>query len=88
MRRHFVFAFVVLLSISFVAAQCVDTDHGRDYFNKGSVNINGTISNDVCNGLIVTEYVCGSDGSLESTTYECDEICLEGCAFLYVCLPS
>jgi len=60
--------------------KCIETDSGSDYYNYGSVNYNGQLYHDVCQGNYdLLEYYCDND-ELKQTTHHCStgERCEEG----------
>lgn len=80
---------LILISSGFVFAECIDSDGGKDYFNKGRVEIpleNGEskVKEDYCYGKDVVEYYCWDTTLLNDTdyimerTYSCTEDCLNG----------
>ncbi len=61
------------------SATCTDSDEGRDYYTKGTVESTVTLGGtDKCNGNSVEEYYCdGNGGAPDPTNYDCSVICCE-----------
>lgn len=61
------------------SATCTDSDGGRDYYTKGTVESTVTQGGtDKCNGNSVEEYYCdGNGGAPNPTNYNCSVICCE-----------
>lgn len=64
-------------------ASCVDTDEGKDYYNKGYVKVrvgkgdDGTHF-DACYGDEIAEYYCNEDYTLGSINFLCPNGCKDG----------
>lgn len=73
----FVLIFAVMLVG--VSAECVDSDNGKNYFEKGTTFelTDSYAYKDSCNGNVLTEYFCSS-GSRGSVTYNCPNGCSNG----------
>ncbi len=76
---------VFLLLAGSVFALCTDTDGGKNYNVKGTVNYNGKLYTDSCLGSYVKENFCSS-GRNRYTYYKCQNGCFNGaCIVPQVC---
>ncbi|GEM_PF-6432642 len=65
---------------------CSDSDT-RNYFTKGNVTINGSLSKDYCD-VNLTEFYCyynGTDFEARNESYSCPDGCFEGACILPSC---
>jgi hypothetical protein len=62
--------------------ECIDSDGGKNYHEKGTATAGSTSLSDHCSGNILTEKYC-SDDEIKWLTYECPNGCLSG-----ACLES
>jgi len=62
-----------------VTNECVDSDGGKNYFVNGTTIGKNGAGSDVCNGNVLTEYYCLSDGNGEGEKYDCGvDKCIDG----------
>jgi hypothetical protein len=70
---------ISILSVSFISAECIDSDNGIDYTQKGSIKLQNDYSSgeefDKCTGINegISELVCGSDECGYAIVYSTQE---------------
>jgi len=75
--KYFIPLFIILL-VSFAAAECIDSDTGKNKYEFGTVTQDGDIFEDRCVEESIKEYFCSADGTASYATLQCAHGCEEG----------
>ncbi len=76
--KYILFILSLILLTTFVAAQCSDSDGGKDKYEWGTVTEQEESFEDACEGENIKEYFCSVEGIASYTTLPCVNGCLNG----------
>lgn len=74
--------FMLILSISLVSAQCIDTDGGKNKYESGSVTDQKESYADICEQENIKEYFCTIEGIASYTILPCVNGCTNAACLL------
>ncbi len=69
---------MTIFLLSFVSAECFDTDNGKNKYELGAVTDNSETYQDVCEEDNIKEYSCNVDGVATYSILPCVNGCEEG----------
>ncbi len=76
--KYIFFIITIILFTTSVAAQCSDSDGGKNKYESGIVADQEKSFEDTCEGENIKEYFCSIEGIASYTTLPCVNSCLEG----------
>ncbi|MBI5797296.1 hypothetical protein HZA98_00140 [Candidatus Woesearchaeota archaeon] len=79
---------ILLLLVSFVSAQCLDSDDGKNKYESGTVKDRDQSYTDACQAADIKEYFCSVDDTAAYTILPCVNGCKEGACQLANQVPK
>ncbi len=76
--KYIVPVLMILLTMTVVAAECSDSDGGKNKYEFGGVTANGETFQDECDDQNIIEYFCSMDQVASYTLLPCVNGCTSG----------